>query len=130
MPPWMGAALAMQAAGRQGKAWEMHDKIFENNKALDPQDFEKHAEEIGLDVAKFKQDMGDPSVKAEVLADQKIANSVGAGGTPTFFINGRRLVGAKPYAEFKSIIDEQIKKADELIKKGTPKSQLYKELSK
>ncbi len=126
----MGAALAMQAAHRQGKAWPMHDRMFENIGALARPDLEKYAGEIGLDVAKFKQDMDDPTVKQEVLADQKIANSVGAGGTPTFFINGRRLVGAKPFAEFKSIIEEQIKKADELIKKGTPKSQLYKELSK
>ena len=126
----MGAALAMQAAGRQGKAWQMHDKMFENNRALDRPDLEKYAEEIGLDVAKFKKDMDDPSVKAEVLADQKIANSVGATGTPASYINGRKVTGAKPFEEFKAIIDAELAEANKLIEQGTPLAEVYKKRSK
>jgi predicted DsbA family dithiol-disulfide isomerase len=126
----MGAALAMSAAHRQGKAWKMHDKMFENNKALERADLDRYAGEIGLDVARFKRDMDDPKLKEQVLADQKIANSVGASGTPTFFVNGRKLVGAKPFEEFKTIIDEQLKKADALIKGGTKITEVYEKLSK
>lgn len=122
----MGAALALQAANRQGKGWQMHDKMFENNTALTPPDLEKYAKEIGLDVAKFKKDMEDPKLKEEVEADQKIGNSVGATGTPTFFINGRQLVGAQPFDKFKEMIDAEIKAADELLKSGTPASEIYK----
>ena len=59
---------------------------------------------------------------------RRLANAVGANGTPTFFINGRELVGAQPFDAFEKIIDEEIKKADELIKKGTPLKDVYKKL--
>jgi protein-disulfide isomerase len=122
----MGAALAMQAANRQKKGWAMHDKMFANNTALGREDLDKYAKEIGLDMAKFAKDMADPKLKEEVLSDQKIANAVGASGTPTFFINGRQLVGAQGFEKFKAIIDEEIKAADELVKGGTPLSDVYK----
>ncbi len=122
----MGAALAFQAANRQGKAWAMHDKMFANNTALTRPDLEKYAKEIGLDMAKFAKDMDDPKVKEEVEADSKQGTSLGASGTPSFFINGRSLVGAQPFDKFKEVIDEEIKKADELIKAGTPLADVYK----
>ncbi len=125
----MGAALAVQAANRQKKGWAMHDKCFENNTALTLEDLDKYAKEIGLDMAKFKKDMVDPTLKQEVDADSKIANSVGASGTPTFFVNGRILVGAQGFEKFKEIIDEEIKQADALIAAGVPKSDIYKKRS-
>lgn len=126
----MDAALAMQAAHRQGKGWAMHDRMFENNQALAREDLERYAKEIGIDVARFKRDMDDPAVKKEVLDDQQIANQVGAGGTPTLFVNGRKIVGAQPFDAFKPIIDEELKKADELIAKGTPLVEIYQKRSK
>jgi protein-disulfide isomerase len=126
----MGAALAMQAAQRQGKAWQMHDVMFENNTALAPEDLEKYAGQIGLDVERFKKDVADPKLKEEVLADQKIANSVGATGTPAFFINGRNVTGAQPFEAFKTIIDEELVKVAELLKDGTPIDQIYEKRSK
>jgi protein-disulfide isomerase len=122
----MDAAIALQAANRQGKAWAMHDKMFGNNKELARADLDKYAKDIGLDMAKFAKDMADPKVKDEVLADQKLGTSLGASGTPTFFINGRQLVGAQPFEQFKKLIDEEIGKADELIKAGTPLADVYK----
>src|SRR3954469_21329451 len=122
----MGAALAFQAANRQHKAWAMHDKMFANNTALTRDDLDKYAKEIGLDPAKFAKDMDDPKLKEEVLSDQKLGTSLGASGTPTFFINGRQLVGAQPFEKFKQVIDEEIVKADELIKAGTPLADVYK----
>jgi protein-disulfide isomerase len=124
----MDAALAFQAAARQGsdKAWKLHDKMYENNTALARADIEKYAGELGLNVAKLKKDMDDPKVKEEVAQDQKAANAAGANGTPTFFINGREVVGAQPADAFEKVIDDEIKKADELIKGGTPLKDVYK----
>jgi protein-disulfide isomerase len=125
----MGAALAVAAANRQKKGWAMHDKCFENNTALTRDDLDKYAKDIGLDMTKFKKDMDDPGLKQQVEADSKIANSVGASGTPTFFINGRILVGAQPFEKFEEVIKEEIKQADALIASGTPKSEVYKKRS-
>ncbi len=124
----MDAAQAFQAAHRQGKAWPMHDKMYDNNTALERANLEKYAQEIGLNVSKFKKDMDDPKIKDEIAEHQKLASSVGASGTPTFFINGRQLVGAQPFADFQKVIDEEIKKADELVKKGTPLKDVYQKL--
>lgn len=122
------AARAFLAAHRQNKAWEMHDRMFANQQALAAANLEKYAQEIGIDVARFKKDMDDPKLKELVQKDQQFANSVGANGTPTFFINGRELVGAQPFPAFQAIIDEEIKKADELIKKGTKLADVYTKL--
>jgi protein-disulfide isomerase len=124
----MDAAIALQAAARQDKdkAWKLHDKMYENNTALTRADIEKYAGEVGLNTGKLKKDWDDPKIKAEVEQDQKAANAAGANGTPTFFINGRELVGAQPADAFEKIIDDEIKKADELIKGGTPLKDVYK----
>jgi protein-disulfide isomerase len=124
----MGAALAFQAAARQNqdKAWALHDKMYDNFKALGKPELEKYAAEVGLNVAKLKKDWDDPKIKAEVEQDMKAGTAAGANGTPTFFINGRELVGAQPADAFEKIIDEEIKKADELIKAGTPLKDVYK----
>ncbi len=127
-PMAMGAAQGFLAASKQGKAWEMHDKMFANQQALNPPDLEKYAQELGLNVAKFKKDFADPKIKEEIAADQKLGSSVGADGTPTFFVNGRLLSGAQPFASFKTIIDEEIKKADDLLKKGTKLEDVYTKL--
>ena len=124
----MEAAQAFQAAHRQGKAWPMHDKMYDNNTALERASLEKYATELGLNMTKFKKDIDDPKVKEEIAEHQKLAASVGATGTPTFYINGRELVGAQPFAEFQKIIDEEIKKADQLIKQGTPLKDVYQKL--
>jgi protein-disulfide isomerase len=126
----MDAATAFQAAARQSpdKAWVLHDKMYENNTALARADIEKYAEAAGLNMARFKKDWDDPKIKADVDEDSKTGTAVGANGTPTFFINGQQLVGAQPQASFEAIIDGQIKKADELIKKGTPLKDVYDKL--
>jgi protein-disulfide isomerase len=123
----MDAATAFQAAARQGadKAWKLHDKMYENNTALTRADIEKYAGEVGLNVAKWKKDWDDPKIKDEVSEDSKTGTSLGASGTPTFFINGRQLVGAQPADAFQKIIDDEIKEADALLKKGTPLKDVY-----
>jgi len=124
----MPAALAAEAAGKQGKFWEMHDKLFENAKALTDENFDSWAGELGLNVEQFKKDMADPANKKKVEDEQKQGNQLGARGTPAFFINGRFLSGAQPVEGFKAIIDEEMKKADELIKQGTPRDKVYEKV--
>lgn len=124
------AAIAMQAAKQQGKAWEMHDKMFADYKAINPEILETWAGELGLDVEKFRAAMKDPKLAEQVDADAKLADSVQARGTPTFFVNGRRVRGARPFDDFKRVIDEEIEKANALLEEGTPIAQVYDKLAK
>jgi protein-disulfide isomerase len=119
------AALAAEAAGKQGKFWPMHDLLFQNSKDLTDENFKKWAKEIKLDVKQFEQDLQDPELKKRVKDQQNQGMKLGARGTPAFFINGRFLSGAQPFERFKTIIDEEIKKADQLISEGTPKDKVY-----
>jgi protein-disulfide isomerase len=121
----MPAAKATEAAGAQGKFWEMHDKVFEGNKELSDASYLKWAEEIGLDMEKFKKDLTDPKLEAKIKQQQTQGVQLGARGTPAFFINGRFLSGAQPVEAFKKVVDEELAKADALIKAGTPKAKVY-----
>jgi protein-disulfide isomerase len=103
------AHAAAEAAHRQGKFWEMHDKIFGNQRELTDAKFAEYAAELELDVEKFKQDAASADVKKKIDSDAKQAASLGVTGTPGFFINGRFLSGARPFDSFKVIIDEELK---------------------
>ncbi len=102
------AHAAAEAAHRQGKFWEMHDLIFANQRELNAEKFYEHAAQIGLDVTRFKVDYVSTEVEKRVKADSKEAAGLGLTGTPGFFINGRFLSGAKPFDEFKVVIDEEL----------------------
>jgi protein-disulfide isomerase len=124
------AAMASLCAKEQGKFWEMHDKLFEGQPALDSATLEKYAGEIGVDAGKWKACMGENRYNAQILADQDMAGKVTARGTPNVFINGRKMTGAKPIDEFKAIIDEELKKAEAVVAKGVAPEKLYAELIK
>jgi len=119
------AAQAAEAAGRQGKFWEMHDLLFENARDLTDENFAKWAGELKLDVEKFKKDLEDPAIKKKIEEQQKEGSTLGARGTPAFFVNGRFLSGAQPFDAFKALIDEEMKKADKLLAAGTPADKVY-----
>lgn len=102
------AHLASEAAHRQGRFWEMHDKIFANPRDLSEEAYVRYAEEIGLDVERFKADMASEDVADAVDADLRVASSLGVTGTPGFFVNGRFLRGAQPYESFKRLIDDEL----------------------
>jgi len=104
------AAAASMAANEQGKFWEMHDKLFANQQALDRPNLERYASELGLDMGKFKAALDSNKFDAFITADSNEGMRVGANGTPTFFINGRQVVGAQPIDAFKSVIDDELKK--------------------
>jgi len=104
------AAVASMAAHRQGKFWAYHDKLFENYKSLNPDLFIKIAQELKLDINKFKKDLDNEQIKGMVRADQKEASRVGADGTPTFFVNGNVIEGAVPINVFSAAVDKELKK--------------------
>ncbi len=106
------AAEAAEAAGAQGKYWEMYDKLFENQadwsdskKPLDM--FSDYAKDLGLDVTKFKQEVEDKKYSAKITGDQTDGNVLGVNATPTFYIDGVKFSG--DYSSFKSQIEAKIK---------------------
>jgi protein-disulfide isomerase len=119
------AARAALAARRQGKFWEFHNKLFDNQREISTDNFAVWAGELGLDVDKFKADMESDEVKAELQADVALGDRLAAQGTPHFFINGYRLRGAQPLPAFKAIIDRELAKARAAIEAGTPRAEIY-----
>ena len=85
------ASIAAMASQEQGKFWEMHDKIFANQKDLSPENFEKWAGEIGLDIAKYKAYLASGKGEKELEKDAAEARVAGLRGTPTIYVNGRKL---------------------------------------
>ena len=112
------AAEASLAAHAQGKFWEMHDKLFDNMKALTRPDLEKYATEIGLDMVKFKEALDKNTYKDAVAKDLADAGKAGVRGTPHFLINGKAISGAQPFDAFKTVIDTEIKEMETLTKGG------------
>jgi Na+/H+ antiporter NhaA len=88
------AAEAAEAAGAQGQFWEMHDQLLANQDHLEPRDLIAHAEELGLDVERFRRDLRKRAFSGRVARDVESAELSGVSGTPTFFVNGRRHYGA------------------------------------
>jgi protein-disulfide isomerase len=92
----LAAASAAEAAGIQGKFWPMHDLIYEQQNSWKTQFdvrpiFESYAKQIGLDVERYKLDMGGDLVAQRIFQDGRRGHSLGVGGTPTVFINGREV---------------------------------------
>jgi protein-disulfide isomerase len=106
----MGAALAAEAAHNQGKFWEMHDKLFENQSKLEPEDVKQYAKELGLNLSQFDSDLQNSATKKRVSDDMAEASSLGITGTPAFFINGRYLNGAQPFESFAKIINAELQR--------------------
>jgi protein-disulfide isomerase len=106
------AAEAANCANAQGKFWEYHAKLFQNQNQLGPEKLASYADEVGLDKAKFADCVSKKPYAAAIDKDMADGAKVGVNGTPAFFINGRMLSGAQPFDKFKEIID------DELASKG------------
>lgn len=106
----MPAAKAAVAADAQGKFWEMHDELFKISRELTADNIRKKAEEIGLDLKKFEGAMAAPQTEKQVQEDMQEAQAADVQGTPTFFINGRRVTN-RSLEGLKAMIDEELKKA-------------------
>ena len=126
------AELAIEAYKQKGSKgfWAAHDKLFDLQPKLDDADLEGAAKDIGIDVEKAKKAISTHKYKEIIDADAELADNVQASGTPHFFINGRRLVGAQPFEKFQSVIDEELKNAQALVAKGIAPKDVYSEIMK
>ena len=88
------AAEAAEAAGAQGAFWEMHDKLLQHQDELTPPDLGRYADELGLDVERFWDELRRREYAPRVAEDVASADASGVAGTPSFFINGKRHQGA------------------------------------
>jgi len=102
------AHMASVAADNQGKFWEYHDLLFANQKAIKQDNLKEYAKQLNLDMAKFDKDLLDLENNKKIEADKAEARSLGASGTPSFFINGRLLKGAKPFEAFADVINAEL----------------------
>ncbi|GEJ59253.1 DsbA family protein [Anaeromyxobacter diazotrophicus] len=89
-PHAMLAAEAAEAAGAQGRFWEMHGVLFQNQHALEPQDLVAYADAIALEPDRFTEDLEEHRFEGKVRRDFLSGARTGVNGTPTFFVNGRR----------------------------------------
>jgi protein-disulfide isomerase len=127
-PQAFKAAEAARCAGDQGRYWEMHDALFQNQRALGELQLKHYAKGLGLDMATFEACLDDGRHGDAVRADIAEAQSAGISGTPTFFLavegeDGKlktlqKIRGAQPYAAFKSAIDAALEQQAEAAGSG------------
>jgi protein-disulfide isomerase len=103
-PNALPASKAAVAAGKQGKFWEMHAKLFGNQRELSPDNYKKWAEELKLDMARFEKDLASPDVQGAIDKEMQEARAADVTGTPTIFVNGKRLQ-QRSFEGFKAAID-------------------------
>lgn len=119
----MSAALASECAAEQGKFWEMHDRLFKDyeEEKMNAGQYKKDAAELKLDQDKFSKCFGAEKYKDKINAQMEEGKKAGAGGVPTYFVNGRPIAGAVPFDDYtasdgikekgmKSIIEKSISK--------------------
>jgi len=121
------AMLAREARAQKGDSgfWAMHDELFERQPKLDDADLEAAAAKIGLNAKNAMAAIAAKKHKAGIDKDMELADDVQASGTPHFFVNGKRMVGAQPQDKFEKVIDEELQAAQAMVGKGTPKAKVY-----
>ena len=110
-PQAVDAARASLCADEQDRFWEMHDAMFENQRALQVDQLKATARDVGLDGAEFDACMDSDRYARQVMEDLEAGRALGITGTPMTFINGRALSGAKPYEEFAEIVEDELRRA-------------------
>lgn len=110
-PRALPAAMAAECAGKQDRFWPYHDLLMTNRGSLDDGDLEKLAQKAELKVAAWRKCIAQAEPKDGIVADQKLSATLGARGTPAFFINGHFLNGAQPQPVFEALIDQELKAA-------------------
>jgi len=126
------AELALEARAEKGDTgfWSAHDKLFDAQPKLEDADLDRVATELHLDLAKVHAAITAKKYAATIQTDQDQGDDIQANGTPHFFIDGRRVVGAVGFDKFKTIIDEELVKARALVAAGTKPENVYDELTK
>lgn len=116
-PNALPAAQAAEAAGRQGKFWEMHDLLFERQQEWSQSTapvsfFNDYARELGLDLDQFGSDMDDPAILNRINDNRGIANQLGVSSTPTFYLNGQQINNPATYDQLKSQVESALEPAE------------------
>ena len=123
------AARAAVAAGKQGKFWQMHDKLFAHPSALRESDLREHARALGLDMTQFDRDFYDAATERRIERDLQAAENFGVDGTPVFFVNGRYLPGTQSKAAFGALIAEEKQRALSFVqRRGDTRVRLYEDM--
>ena len=104
------AAEAAEAAGEQGKFWEDHDILFENQENLKTDDLKRYAQDLGLDIKKFEEALNSGKFNGKVTGDMDDGENLEVSSTPTFFINEQMHKGVLPYDQFKELLDKELAK--------------------
>jgi protein-disulfide isomerase len=105
------AHRAALAAGLQGRFWEMHDAIFADQRRIRRDDLVEHAQALGLDVARFETDLDSPVLQERVERDRLEGDRLGVSGTPTFFVNGRRVLGSQTPEALERVVAAELQAA-------------------
>ena len=103
------AAMAALAADAQGKFWEFHDRLFDNFNHINDQKIKDIARELGYKTAEFEKQMADTGILSRIRQDVQDGTAAGVRGTPTVFINGRRLKN-RTLKRFQDLIDKELEK--------------------
>jgi protein-disulfide isomerase len=103
------AATAALAAGKQGKFWKYHDRVFENYNKLSNELLDQFARDLGLDMNSFAKDRGSQEIASLINRDTREGSRIGVRGTPTIFINGKRL-GQRSIEAFSAAIESELKR--------------------
>ena len=126
------AQVAMEAFAQGGNAkfWRAHDMLFEHTTELGRPELEAYARELGLDAARVRAALDGNTHDAEINADHQLAQQLGVSGTPAFYINGRRMVGARPEDAFVRVIDDARRRAEEMLRTvpGTTRANVYERI--
>ncbi|MCX4239874.1 DsbA family protein [Paraliomyxa miuraensis] len=124
------AAEAAYAAGAQGKFWDMHRRLFAQGGQFDRPTLRALAEELGLDVPRFLDDIDTGSHSGQRVRHRRQAKALGVTGLPASFVNGLYLPGYADEAAWHGVIDEEIRRARGLLAQGTPRAQVYEAFMK
>lgn len=119
------AAIAAEAAARQGKFWEMEKLMRENFKDLSEENFMRWAKELGLKLDDFRRDSKDPELRARIEEDLDRGADLGVRMAPTLSVNGRFFDSVPTSEDFESMIDEQLRAAKNLLKSGVKRELVY-----
>jgi protein-disulfide isomerase len=118
------AALAALAAGKQGKFWEFHDRLFANPAGLDDASLKRTATDLGLDVAQWEKDLADPKNAEQVARESAEAVKLGTPGTPAVFVNGLRVAGWGSYRGVRGMVEREISQGEKLAADGMALAQI------
>ncbi len=111
------SAVASVAAQRQGKFFEMVDKLYSDTKKQDAATVRGYAKDLGLDLEQFDKDIKDPAILRDVRMDAEAGKKIGVSGTPSMYLNGKKISARTP-EEMSKLVTEEIAAVDKLMESG------------